>query len=119
MHRIDNSRFLLYIEPRKEEKSETPINDDIVDIMQQALLEAESGTSNYSEMNEPENFQSRSGFRGCHTTDCGERSDNKDYLLKNGMITNSLCVFYLKWYRNSIPPSEMDKVNDLIKFYKK
>ena len=119
MHRIDSSRFLLYIEPSKEEKSETPINDEIVDIMQQALSEATSGTSNYSKVNDPEFFNSKSGFKGRHTTDCGEFSDNKDYLLKNGMITNSLCVFYLQWYRNSIPPSEMDKVNDLIKFYRR
>lgn len=126
MNRIDNSRFLLYIEPKKEEKLEIPINDEITKIMKNACSEAEYGVSNYDKLNETENFIS--GFNdygeiikyyGFHETDCGVLSDCFDYLLKNGMITNSLCVFYLKYYRNTIPKSEMDKVMELISFYKK
>ena len=37
--------------------------------------------------------------------------------VKNGMITNSLAPFYLKWYRFSIPESEMMKVKELQDFY--
>jgi hypothetical protein len=51
-------------------------------------------------------------------TECGERSSNKDYLLENGMITNSLASFYLRWYRFDIPEIEMNKVHELVKFYK-
>lgn len=28
MHREDNSKYLLYIEPKKEDKLSVPINDD-------------------------------------------------------------------------------------------
>lgn len=118
MHREDNSRFLLYIEPKKEDKSQNPINDEITEIMELALSEAESGAASYSSLDTVEYFRSGSGFRGFHETECGERSSNKDYLLKNGMITNSLCSFYLKYYRNVIPVTEMNKVTNLVKFYK-
>ena len=118
MHRIDNSRFLLYIEPCSEAKSLTPVNDEITQIMELALSEAVSGVASYSKMNIPEWFEKGNGWRGSHCSDCGERSDNQDYLLKNGMITNSLCVFYLQYYRDSIPESEMNKVKELVEFYK-
>jgi len=115
MHRIDNSRFLLYIEPLKETKSFFPANDEFTQIMELAFSEAVSGVASYSKMNIPEWFEKGSGS---HCSDCGERSDNQDYLLKNGMITNSLCVFYLQYYRNSIPESEVSKIKELVEFYK-
>lgn len=34
------------------------------------------------------------------------------------MITNSLAPFYLKWYRYSIPVSDMLKMKELKEFYK-
>ena len=118
MHREDNSRFLLYIEPMKEDKSENPVNDEITEIMELALSEAESGAASYSSLDTVEYFRSGHAYRGIHHTDCGEKSANRDYLLKNGMITNSLCSFYLKYYRNVIPVTEMNKVTNLVKFYK-
>jgi hypothetical protein len=118
MHRIDNSRFLLYIEPKKENKSEEPIYDEITDIVGFALSESKEGVANYSSLSESENFRQGSGYKGFHQTECGKRSSNKDYLLKNGMITNSLAVYYVTYYRDSIPESEMKKVNELVNFYK-
>ena len=118
MHREDNSRFLLYIEPKKEDKSQQPINDEITEIMELALKEAESGTGSYSSLDTVEYFRSGDAYLGFHSTDCGEISANNDYLLKNGMITNSLCSFYLKYYRNVIPQTEINKVNKLVEFYK-
>lgn len=118
MHIVDNSRFLLYIEPRKEEKSDLPVNDEITEIMEMALSDASCGAANYSDLNSTGVFNFNCGFKGIHHTSCGKVSDNHDYLLKNGMITNSLCVYYLQYYRNSIPPSEMDKVMELVSFYK-
>ena len=95
-----------------------PLDDEISSFMELAILEAKRGVANYSNMGSPEIFYEGSGYRGFHTTECGEDSDNLDYQLKNGMITNSLAPFYLRFYRNSIPDSEMLKVNELINFYK-
>lgn len=118
MHRVDNSRFLLYLEFDKELKSDEPIIDEMTVIMELAFDEATSGTANYRYVDEEEHFDDRSAYKGWHRTECGENSSNKDYLLKNGMITNSLCIFYLKYYRDSIPESELEKVNKLVNFYK-
>lgn len=86
--------------------------------MERAFSEAEKGAANYSRIGEPERFQKNNSWRGFHSSDCGKCSTNCDYLLKNGMITNSLCVFYLRYYRNSIPKTEMEKVKELVSFYK-
>lgn len=118
MHRVDDSKFLLYLEFPKELKNEYPIQDEITEIMQQALDEAVEGTANYSNLDEKEQHNTNYAYKGFHSTDCGKHSTNVDYLLKNGMITNSLCVYYLKYYRDSIPLSEMKKVIELVKYYK-
>lgn len=125
MHRIDNSRFLLYIEPLKTEKLETPVIDEITEIMENVFNNSIRGVANYNEIDKPELFQiglNGDGqpihYWGFHITDCDVCSTNIDYLLFNNMITNSLCVFYLKYYRNSIPQSEMNKVNKLVLDYK-
>ena len=112
MHREDSSRYLLYIEPLREQK-ENPVDDDITLLVERAFIRAKPGGANYSDLNDNGTFRSHGGWKGCHITDCGQRSDNYDYLLGNGMITNSLCVFYLRYYRNAIPKSEMDKVRKL------
>jgi hypothetical protein len=118
MQRIDNTCFLLFIEPKKEEKLEIPLDDELSQIMKVALTEAKRGKSNYSKMNEMPYFFECRGYKGYHGTDCGERSFPADYLLKNGMITNSLAVFYLRYYRNAIPESEMEKVMKVVTYYK-
>ncbi len=118
MHRTDASPFLLFIEPSKEEKSANPADDEITQIMRIALSEAKTGISNYTETEQPPHFTKGIGYKGYHTTDCGKNSTGNDYLLENGMITNSLCVFYLQYYRNSIPEQEMEKVNRLVVYYK-
>lgn len=117
MNRIDNSKFLLFIEPNKKEKLKIPVNDTTTEIMKIAMEEASIGIANYSDIGVKETFRNCSGYKGFHTTSCGINSNNHDYLLANGMITNSLCVFYLQYYRNSIPKSEMSKVEELISFY--
>lgn len=118
MHRIDNTCFLLFIEPKKEEKLEIPLDDESSQIMKVALTEAKRGMSNYSRLNEMPYFHVCNGYKGYHSTDCGERSYPADYLLENGMITNSLASFYLRYYRNSIPESEMKKVMKVVNYYK-
>lgn len=118
MHRSDNSRFMLYIEPKASEKKLSPIIDKLTMVMELALQESEPGTENYSNIGCRESFTKNNGYCGYHVTECGVRSSNQDYLLKNGMITNSLAPFYLMHYRNSIPISEMGKVIRLYSFYK-
>lgn len=114
MHREDESKYLLYIEPTKEQKSDKPNNDGLSDIMEEIISKAETGISRYSNVDDDGTFIENNAFKGSHVTDCGERSTNKDYLLENGMITNSLAPFYLKWYREVIPETEMIKLNTLL-----
>jgi hypothetical protein len=117
MHRSDKSKYLLYIEPMKEEKSLEPVNDIYTEVMENALLHAPSGTSAYGNSKDYNTFMLNGAFKGIHMTDCGETSTNRDYLLKSGHITNSLAAFYLRWYRNSIPETEMIKMAEVIKAY--
>lgn len=114
MHRDDKSLFMLYIEPKKEERSEYPINDMLSIGMEIAIEESIEGASNYSKLDQEPTFYHGSGFMGWHGTDCGESSDNHDYLLKTGHITNSLAPFYLKWYRNSISRNDMMKIREVL-----
>jgi hypothetical protein len=117
MHREDESKYLLFIEPKKKEKLSKPVEDSLTHLIEKAIDEAEEGTSIYSDLNDDGTFVEGSGFRGFHTTECGKGSGNRDLLLRNGMITNSLAPFYLKWYRNSIPETEIIKLMNLKKWY--
>ncbi|MDB4583444.1 hypothetical protein N9164_09850 [Draconibacterium sp.] len=119
MHRTDNSRFLLYIEPTADNKQINPINDELTRVMEFALQNSKKGLAKYSDLESKGEFQhTKKVWRGVHYTNCGEHSSSQDYLLENGMITNSLSVFYLQYYRKSIPKSEMNKVIRLYLFYK-
>ena len=138
MHREDNSKYLLYIEPPAIEKLDTPIDDDLTKMMEMALSKSKKGLAGYSDLSDMgdgydldfsdmgdgftceriPSFCEGGGYRGVHRTECGQNSSNTDLLLENGMITNSLAAFYLKWYRYSIPESEMRKVKELDDFYK-
>jgi hypothetical protein len=134
MHREDNSKYLLYIEPKAKKKLQQPINDELTVLMELALTKAKQGAAYYHILEDKgdnfdapllvrgkiirvTSFTEGNYFRGTHETECGERSSNCDFLLENGMITNSLAPFYLRWYRYSIPESEMNKVKQLMEFY--
>jgi hypothetical protein len=111
MHREDNSRYVLYIEPRKEEKSATPIDDMLTTKVTEALYTAKTGIAYYnSDKPGEENFIEGGCWKGFHVTDCGQVSGNREYLLPNGLITNSLAVFYVRWYRHSIPDCDIEKL---------
>lgn len=116
MVRDDQSKFLLYMEPFLNERTSVAIDDSWTELMDFVLSESEKGVANYSKPKEKESFTC-GAYKGFHGTDCGQRSTNNDYLLKNGMITNSLCVFYLRYYRNSITESDWVKLKELRKFY--
>jgi len=106
MHREDNSKYLLYIEPSSALKDEVPITDNITSAMDYMLSNAVQGAARYSDLTDKGTFHPRNGWMGLHTTGCGTHSSPHDYLLPNGMITNSLCVFYVSYYRRAIPKSE-------------
>lgn len=127
MHREDDSLYFLFIEPKKEEKLLEPIDDDITRFIEMLLenttseddfCRTKTGISEYSNLENKGSFEEGGAWRGFHMTDCGEVSDNKEYQLFNGMITNSLAAFYLKWYRNSIPKSEWIKYKKLTDDFK-
>lgn len=129
MIRNDNSKYLLFIEPKKEDKLTKPINDSITNIMELALSKAKKGISRYSDKDNDgivwryrdkdlPPFGTSGRYMGRHTTDCGHESECYDLLLENGMITNSLAAFYVRWYRYSIPESDMNKIKELCDFYK-
>jgi len=104
------------MEPKKEEKLKDPINDELTLLIETAFSFAKRGSANYSDIDKPEKFND-DGWRGWHETDCGEDSDSHDYLLQNGLIVNSLCVFYVKWYRNSIHKNDWNKLKMLGDYY--
>lgn len=117
MHRIDDSIFLLYIEPNIMDRSDFPNNDTISKTVAKCLHMAETGIANYDDPNSTPIFNKGEAYRGNHKVTCGKHSDNVDYLLGNGMITNSLCAFYLRHYRTAIPASEMNKVVELCNWF--
>lgn len=118
MHIDDNSKFLLYIEPKQ--KATADVNDEYTTLMQKALDEARSGASNYNDKGNREHFTEGHAFKGVHhCTGCGLTGGNKDYLLKNGLITNVLSVHYLKNHRSEISANQWKKINELKEFYNK
>jgi len=119
MKRDDKSNYFLFLDPRPEDKSTEPVNDKLTALVQMAFDNSTEGTSRYSDPEDINTFRGGSGYKGIHLTRCGERSSNKDYLLENGLITNSLCVYYVRWYRNSISENDMIKLNQLKQFYSK
>jgi hypothetical protein len=97
---IDTSdKYLLMIEPDKDGKpSEEPIEDELTRKVD--FIFTRSSPSSYL-------------YRGFHTTECGRRSDNKDWILPNGVIMNNLCFYYIRFYRPYIPAIEIEKIERL------
>ena len=117
MVKTDSPNYLLYIEPSLNEKTLKPCLDGWIELMKLALSTAKLGTA--SENNNYElKFHENSRFRGIHITECGVYSKNYEYLLENGIVTNSLCKYYLIWYRKSIPNSEWTKLKKLAEYFK-
>lgn len=53
------------------------------------------------------------GMKGFHSCACHATSDNKDHWVGNDLLTNSLCIHYLAFHREDIPPEELAKVRTL------
>lgn len=119
MHREDDSKYLLYIEPELREKSQDPIDDELTKLVEMSLSKSKTGCANYSSLEDEGSIRLGSSYRGCHRNCDGERSSNRDYLLENGMITNSLAPHYLRYFRAAIPYTDMKKLMELKEFYNK
>jgi hypothetical protein len=52
MHRDDKSKYLLYLEPKKEDKLKEPINDEYTELMEMALSKSKKGASRYMDTND-------------------------------------------------------------------
>lgn len=112
MHREDNSLYLLYIEPKNYNSH--GLSDEWTKLMNEVfnLPETKEGIASYSNLESNGHFILGAGYKGSHYTQ-GVSSTNHDYLLFNGMITNSLCTHYLSHYRDEIPQTEWIKLNKL------
>eukprot|EP00977_Amphora_coffeiformis_P006897 scaffold1508_cov178-Amphora_coffeaeformis.AAC.5 len=121
MHRTDTSNYFLFIEPDASQKSAQPVNDELTQSVQDALKLSTKGTSRYSDLQDiPGTFQANAGsYRGFHIAEDGSVSDTSDHLLPNGFITNSLCVHYVQWYRDTLSDTEMEKLQALHEFMQK
>ena len=118
MQRDDNSRFLLFIEPTLSQKAGAPINDEWTMIMRVAVSEAKLGTSNYTDPPNVEPwFKEKDRYKGVHYCCDDIESGNYDLLLPNDMITNTLAIHYLTWYRQAVPPSDWKKLEEIQRFY--
>lgn len=118
MHREDDSCFVLYIEPKVEDKSKQPIDDELTRKVSEAFAAATEGAASYSDLKAGFGdgrhfFSEGSGWRGFHQTPDNEAMSSHDYLLPNGLITNSCCVHYVRWYRRAIPECDLRKLSTL------
>jgi hypothetical protein len=110
---INDDIHLLFIEPKKEERSLEPINDQFTAMMEYYIRNSPKGIMTSI------GFGENAYYRGMHTTDCGERSSSTNYYIEKLYITNSLAPFYLKWYRNSISENDWNKINILYNIWTK
>ena len=117
MNRDDKSKYLLYIEPNPLTKSKEPLNDSMTKLLEMALKKSKEGTGHYSSLDDDGTFNEGWGYKGVHRTPCGAVSSNCDYLLENGLITNSLAPYYVMWFRDSIGENDLNKIKELARYY--
>ncbi len=88
-----NKSGLLFIEPSAK-TSGSPVIDRVTKKMTAAFRLATRGP----------------GYRGFHVCSCGATSSNCNYFLPGGETTNSLCVHYLAYHRDEVPPEQVERV---------
>ncbi len=90
------SKYLLMIEPQSD--ATAPVEDRLSEKADEALASTFKGVS----------------FRGFHHCICGERSGSSDLILPNGVITNSLMAHYVRYHRDEVPDTEINKLRELL-----
>jgi hypothetical protein len=88
-------RRLLFIEPRQP-ASPTPVIDQITRRMSAAFRQATN--SEYA-------------CGGYHRCICGVLSEDHDFYLPNGDLTNSLCVHYVAYHRAEVPQQALARID--------
>ena len=86
---------LLFIEPRQP-ASPTPVIDHITRKICAAFCQARD--SEYA-------------CGGYHRCICGVLSEDHDFYLPNGDLTNSLCVHYVAYHRSEVPEQELARID--------
>jgi hypothetical protein len=94
---VTENTHILFIEPTGK-KSE-PIKDSLTNKVSNAMLSA--------------TFNPYRVYKGWHTCVCGEHSDNKEWVLPNGQIINSLAYHYIAEHRDEVPEFELEKIRNL------
>ena len=118
MHREDKSKYLLYIEFNPKQKCEFAVEDELTTCIEEMMKAAKEGTSFYNNKEDDGTFHEGGSYKGYQMNLDGSKSTSKCYLLPNGMITNSLAPYYVKWYRYAIPETEKEKLKALYNFWK-
>jgi len=94
---ILDENHLMMIEPNMS--ATDPIQDDLTNLARIVF-----------DKSRPNNIC----YRGVHTCICGINSDNRNWILLNGVITNSLLVHYVECHRSEIPESELEKLHQAV-----
>jgi hypothetical protein len=89
--------YLLMIEPKRPASAE-PVNDWVTAKVRKLLKQAKR----------------EHPTRGVHVCVCGECSDNCDWILPDGTVTNSLAAHYVERHREEVPESEIHKLVKLM-----
>lgn len=89
-----SDKYLLMIEPKDQFKEEA-VDDELTAKMERLFNKAKPVMV----------------WKGCHTAADRMKSDNCDYILPSGHITNSLCVHYMRYHRSEVPRSELTKLS--------
>lgn len=111
--KIETDNVLLFIEP-KQLKSNTPVDDDLTTFIEKILSIAMTDPNKSGIVYQDGRYMKGLGTRGVHTCICNEHSDPCDYEIYDGYYTNSLATHYLRWHRDEVPMTEIDKVKTLM-----
>lgn len=93
MINLDDKHFMM-IEPGQ--RTVEPVNDPISKVAYEVYKMAKPREGH--------------AYKGFHVCSCGQPSDNQDWIMPDGRITNSLVVHYVMFHRKDIPRAELAKL---------
>src|SRR3972149_7861898 len=106
--RITSDKVLLFIEPTRLGYWKANIDKHTIKV-----FHALKNFVAYGTIGQNYNFIKDVYTKGYHVCECGSHSRCMDYLLSNGLITNSLCVHYLAYHRDEVPEIELKKIDTI------
>jgi hypothetical protein len=93
-HELISGKGLLFIEPGQQ-ASPNPVIDHITRSMSAAFRQARA---------------SAWASGGYHRCCCGALSEDHEFHLPNGDLTNSLCVHYVAHHRSEVPQEQLERI---------